>query len=236
MRGARRVPLPPARMMPLRVIAALPPTAEPAPFQHGYLGCVLLGPALQRGAKALKVGRQGLPHSRQIADQQGDGFRPKFIGIEIAHKMAKTQVVLQALLRAFPQHGGVARGLERRVVEALLTSPAADDGAGDSDHHQQQLRPLPAEGVDTNKRMKRFELSTLSLARRCSTTELHPRLRGTETQPHENHASCPPRWSSEGDQERMQGQEGSQRPSRRTTGMALQPQIGRESKGLITPI
>ena len=24
------------------------------------------------------------------------------------------------------------------------------------------------------KRMKRFELSTLSLARRCSTTELHP--------------------------------------------------------------
>ena len=26
------------------------------------------------------------------------------------------------------------------------------------------------------KRMKRFELSTLSLARRCSTTELHPRL------------------------------------------------------------
>ncbi len=25
------------------------------------------------------------------------------------------------------------------------------------------------------KRMKRFELSTLSLARRCSTTELHPR-------------------------------------------------------------
>ena len=27
----------------------------------------------------------------------------------------------------------------------------------------------------TNKRMKRFELSTLSLARRCSTTELHPR-------------------------------------------------------------
>ena len=27
------------------------------------------------------------------------------------------------------------------------------------------------------KRMKRFELSTLSLARRCSTTELHPQRR-----------------------------------------------------------
>lgn len=27
-----------------------------------------------------------------------------------------------------------------------------------------------------NKRMKRFELSTLSLARRCSTTELHPQV------------------------------------------------------------
>ena len=27
-----------------------------------------------------------------------------------------------------------------------------------------------------DKRMKRFELSTLSLARRCSTTELHPQL------------------------------------------------------------
>ena len=26
------------------------------------------------------------------------------------------------------------------------------------------------------KRMKRFELSTLSLARRCSTTELHPQF------------------------------------------------------------
>ena len=26
------------------------------------------------------------------------------------------------------------------------------------------------------KRMKRFELSTLSLARRCSTTELHPQV------------------------------------------------------------
>ena len=29
-----------------------------------------------------------------------------------------------------------------------------------------------------NKRMKRFELSTLSLARRCSTTELHPQRGG----------------------------------------------------------
>ena len=30
---------------------------------------------------------------------------------------------------------------------------------------------------DYEKRMKRFELSTLSLARRCSTTELHPQSR-----------------------------------------------------------
>ena len=30
---------------------------------------------------------------------------------------------------------------------------------------------------DNEKRMKRFELSTLSLARRCSTTELHPQNR-----------------------------------------------------------
>jgi len=29
-----------------------------------------------------------------------------------------------------------------------------------------------------SKRMKRFELSTLSLARRCSTTELHPQFAG----------------------------------------------------------
>ena len=31
------------------------------------------------------------------------------------------------------------------------------------------------------KRMKRFELSTLSLARRCSTTELHPHLSALPT-------------------------------------------------------
>lgn len=39
-------------------------------------------------------------------------------------------------------------------------------------------------GEDKTKRMKRFELSTLSLARRCSTTELHPqedRFRRAET-------------------------------------------------------
>ena len=31
-----------------------------------------------------------------------------------------------------------------------------------------------------SKRMKRFELSTLSLARRCSTTELHPQKRSLD--------------------------------------------------------
>ena len=33
---------------------------------------------------------------------------------------------------------------------------------------------------DQKKRMKRFELSTLSLARRCSTTELHPQIAALE--------------------------------------------------------
>ena len=47
---------------------------------------------------------------------------------------------------------------------------------------QDFLRPMPQAQYSISvccngnsiKRMKRFELSTLSLARRCSTTELHP--------------------------------------------------------------
>ena len=40
------------------------------------------------------------------------------------------------------------------------------------------LREASLQSLNKNeKRMKRFELSTLSLARRCSTTELHPQSR-----------------------------------------------------------
>ena len=64
-------------------------------------------------------------------------------------------------------------------------SPAAERGRDVCDDHQQSCssqelslaqtcrQKLMRRGK-TNKRMKRFELSTLSLARRCSTTELHP--------------------------------------------------------------
>ena len=38
------------------------------------------------------------------------------------------------------------------------------------------LRAIRRLATGNEKRMKRFELSTLSLARRCSTTELHPHV------------------------------------------------------------
>lgn len=52
---------------------------------------------------------------------------------------------------------------------------------GDPGSTHKPKRPLVRDKGAQKKRMKRFELSTLSLARRCSTTELHPHQSGRQT-------------------------------------------------------
>ena len=94
------------------------------------------------------------------------------------------RAVLWDVVVAEAQQG---QGLGRRIVEELLASPAVAGGRAHlpDDHHgggllrEAGVQPgrQPAADAEAEKRMKRFELSTLSLARRCSTTELHPQDR-----------------------------------------------------------
>ena len=78
------------------------------------------------------------------------------------------------------------QGLGRRIVEELLASPAVAGAervylmttTGQGFYERLGFRRVDSQRLMLRrKRMKRFELSTLSLARRCSTTELHPQDR-----------------------------------------------------------
>ena len=66
------------------------------------------------------------------------------------------------------------RGLGKQVVERIYLMTTNIIGFYQQLNFIQQSLKGAAVSLRSIKRMKRFELSTLSLARRCSTTELHP--------------------------------------------------------------
>ena len=66
---------------------------------------LLLGDRCEPALKAGDVSLQPWPGLAQLPNQSLDRFCPQFIGIEVAYKVAKAQILLKLLLVGFLQNG-----------------------------------------------------------------------------------------------------------------------------------